>query len=96
MTDLLQWLMSFGARAAYTVILAVIVVLCASEIFKLWFDRSLVLTVFEFTKDGTAAVANGEAFSRRIEQQQRVLKSMFEGRDQATEPADLCFAHAAA
>lgn len=81
---IMQGFMSFGAKAAYTVVLSVIVVLCGTEIFKLWFDRSLALTVFEFTKDGVPAAANGEAFTRRIEQQQRVLKTMFEGPRRAT------------
>jgi len=76
---ILQFLMSAGAKVAYTVILAAIILLCASEIYKVWGDRSPVLAAFDFNKDGSAVAASGEAFTRRIEQQQRLLRSMFDG-----------------
>ncbi len=80
----LQFLMGLGAKVAYSVILVAIMLLCASEIYKIWGDRSPVLAVFEFNKEGSLIAASGEAFTRRIEQQQRLLRSMFDGQGQSS------------
>ncbi len=78
----LQLALGVGAKVAYTVILAGIVVLCVSEGHKIWFDRSPVLAVFDYSKDGAAAPASGEGFTRGIQQQQSLLRGIYEGRGQ--------------
>jgi hypothetical protein len=75
--QILQSLASFGAKSLYTVILLAIVLLCASELYRLWFDRSPVLATFEFVDaDGSLKTESGKSFTNRLVQQEHRLIGM--------------------
>jgi hypothetical protein len=71
---LFQSLTSVGAKAVYTAILVAIVVLCVSEFYKVWFDRSPVLAAFDFVdQDGSPKPESGKSFTQRLVHQEHRL-----------------------
>jgi hypothetical protein len=75
--QILQSLASLGAKSLYTAILLAIVFLCASELYRLWFDRSPVLATFEFVDaDGSLKTESGKSFTNRLVQQEHRLIGM--------------------
>jgi hypothetical protein len=51
-----------GLRLLITAGLVVVIYLCCVEIWKLWFDRRIVLGAFTYTKDGQQAKEDGTQF----------------------------------
>lgn len=76
--SILQALTALGAKLAYSVILAAIALVCLSELFKVWADRSQILAVFEYNRDGAQVEADGRAFTQRLLQQQALLHRLLQ------------------
>ena len=81
MTNILQLLQIYSVKVAYSAFLTIIVVICATETLRLWFDRSLVLQIFQYSKDGTQLPAQGDAFTQKIANDQRYLRHLLTLKD---------------
>lgn len=60
-------LIQFAAKLLLSGLLAVIAAACGLEIYRLWFDRTLVLADFEYVRDGQPAKESGQQFARLVQ-----------------------------
>ena len=65
------------AKLIYSAILLGIALACLLEISRLWFDRTLYIEAFKFSKDGQDVPASGLAFANMLQQQQGTLLRLF-------------------
>lgn len=72
---------SIGTKLVYTAVLLGLSAVLINEAYKVWAGDDLVISTFAYSKDGSDAAANGEAFVRRVLQQQRLLKQLFQHGD---------------
>ncbi len=78
---------SIGTKLVYTAVLLGFSAVMINEAYKVWASDDLVISTFAYSKDGSDAAANGEAFVRRVLQHQRMLKQLFQQADSAeTDP----------
>ena len=59
-------LLQLGAKVLVTGGLGLLILFCSAEIWKLWFDTTLVIAPFEYIKDGALAPERGEEFVRLV------------------------------
>lgn len=67
-------------KALFTGILLVVVALCVIEIWRLWFDRTLVLATFGYTQDGRPSREAGQHFTQMVSQDLNRLRDIYTGR----------------
>jgi hypothetical protein len=58
-------------------------VLCVSEILRVWFDRTLYIAAFKYSKNGQDQPASGAAFAHILQQQKAALWRLFSPADPA-------------
>jgi hypothetical protein len=66
------------ARMLYSAVLIFLIGLFGSELYHLWFDRTLFVGRFEFFDRGAKSEEQGQAFSSRIIQEHRLLIALFQ------------------
>jgi hypothetical protein len=69
-------LTSIGLKTVYSVVLAAIVLFCAAEFYRIWFDRTPVLAAFDFIENGTPNVEGGRSFAKRLVHEQYLLRTL--------------------
>ena len=66
-------------RLLYSLILLLIAFVCFIEFKKVWFDQSVALAPFKYTKNGAADQAAGLNFAQVVESEFRILTDMWTG-----------------
>lgn len=77
---MLSHLLSIVVKVLFTGVLLLVITLCGLEIWRLWFDRTLVLVPFGYIRNGEPATEAGQNFTQLVSQDLNHLRDIYTGR----------------
>lgn len=77
---MLDQLMQVVVKVIFTAVLCLVIGLCAVEIWRLWFDQTLVLIPFAYSRDGQPSREAGQHFTQLVSQDLNRLRDVYTGR----------------
>jgi trypsin-like peptidase len=77
---MISYLIQLAVKALFTGGLVLLIALCGIEIWRLWFDRTLVLVPFGYLRDGESVRESGQHFVQLVSQDLQLLRELYSPR----------------
>ena len=76
-SQLLEVASQLASKGLLTAALLFIIMLCGVEIYRLWFDHTLILTPFEYLRDGVSVREAGQVFTQLLDENLNRLRGIY-------------------